>query len=71
MDGRSAVSGRHSVAINAEVGLWLDFNVHYLPAKNNHAGKVTLSGFRRVEVGSATAPHPADTEPRAAGARER
>lgn len=69
MDGRSAVAGRNPVAINAEVGLWLDFNVYYLPAKGNRAGKVTLSDFRRVEVGSASSPHPEDTALRTAGSR--
>lgn len=64
MDGRSAIAGRNPVSINAEVGSWLDFDVYYLPARNNHAGKVTLSDFRRVEVGSASTPNPADTAPR-------
>lgn len=61
MDGQSAVGGRNPVSINAEVGLWLDFDVYYLPAKLNHAGRVKLSDFRRIEVGSASSPHPEDT----------
>lgn len=49
MDGKSAIAGKNPVSINVDVDT-LDFAVYYVPAQGNSAGKVALSGFRRVEI---------------------
>ena len=68
MDGKSAIAGRNPVSINAYVGFYLPFAVYYLPAAINTAGQVTLSDFRRIEIGGEdctelpVAPRPAAAE---------
>jgi hypothetical protein len=50
MDGRSAIADRNPVSIAVPVLDYLPFDVYYLPAKTNTAGKVTLTDFQRVEI---------------------
>ncbi|MEM7051996.1 MAG: hypothetical protein AAF604_20175 [Acidobacteriota bacterium] len=48
MDGKSAITGRNPVAINAFVVDSLEFFVYFLPTPNNRIGRVTLSGLAAV-----------------------
>lgn len=57
MDGQSYPGGTTSVAINCDVSSWfssLDMYIYFLAAKGNSIGRVAISNFRFVVVGSAS-----------------
>ncbi|MEM7480148.1 MAG: hypothetical protein AAF481_03145 [Acidobacteriota bacterium] len=49
MDGKSAITGTHPVAINAYVFDSLEFYVYFLPAQGNRTGRVTIRSMAAVE----------------------